>query len=182
MHSRKRFLSTHFPPFEKECFLQNYSTEPSLLLLLLLRCNPDASQLDPNVLRGFPAVLFAVSEKDLVKAGLGFPAENAPLPLVPPPDDKDKSLFRRSRCRRYRVDRGTIASGQGVEGGLLFFQVYFLMLHGVRFCNPRSFQRSRKITKYYKYCHNSVNNGDIRDLSAYLGTTDNTVYQGICRI
>ena len=35
---------------------------------------------------------------------------------------------------------------------------------------------------YYKYCHNSVNNGDIRDLSAYLGTTDNTVYQAICRI
>ena len=34
----------------------------------------------------------------------------------------------------------------------------------------------------YKYCHNSVKNGDIRDLSAYLGTTDNTVYQAICRI
>ena len=37
-------------------------------------------------------------------------------------------------------------------------------------------------TQNYKYCHNSVNTGDIRYLSAYLGTTDDTVYQGIRRI
>jgi len=32
---------------------------------------------------------------------------------------------------------------------------------------------------HYKYCHNSVNIGDIRDVSAYLSTTDITIYQGI---
>ena len=31
----------------------------------------------------------------------------------------------------------------------------------------------------YKYCHNSINIGDIRDVSAYLSTTDITIYQGI---
>ena len=31
----------------------------------------------------------------------------------------------------------------------------------------------------YKYCHNSVNIRDIRDISAYLSTTDIIVYQGI---
>ena len=36
-----------------------------------------------------------------------------------------------------------------------------------------------KKNENYKYCHNSVNIRDIRDISAYLSTTDITVYQGI---
>ena len=43
--------------------------------------------------------------------------------------------------------------------------------------NPKLFDHV-----YYKYCHNSVNIRDIRDISAYLSTTDITVYHGIYSI
>ena len=43
-------------------------------------------------------------------------------------------------------------------------------------CFSRERYKRERALLNYKYCHNSVNIGDI---SAYLSTTDITVYQGI---